>query len=236
MPNCKVTVMVESITVISNGDVPGSSPNHASGKQNNAITASLIYPRGGYPQISSVIQADLQNNDAYPFDTSNFFGPNSDGIKAPGLFKGEEIDDEAPLKVQVTTNEDAGQLASFISKVFSGLLNSAVKLVPGGQVVSAVLGAVVGGIGDQITKESNGSIEVIGAASVPLLAADLLKAAPTLRMALPLIAPTTIHKSWFEPQAPAGGGPTQMVQVEGDLTTKGKSNGTINLIINISPA
>jgi hypothetical protein len=89
MPNCKVTIMVESITVVSNGDVPGSTPKHTSGKQNNAITASLIYPRGGYPQISSVIQADLKNNVQYVFDTSNFFGPNADGIKAPGLFKGE---------------------------------------------------------------------------------------------------------------------------------------------------
>src|ERR1700722_15972242 len=106
--------MVESISVISNGEVPGSSLKHSPGKQNNAISASLIYPRGGCAEISAVIQADLESNVPHQFDTANFFGPDGDGVKAPGLFKGEEIDDFAPLKIQVTTNEEAGQLAGFI--------------------------------------------------------------------------------------------------------------------------
>jgi hypothetical protein len=235
MPNCKVTVMVENINLISNGDAPGSNANHSNGKKNNAITASLIYPRGGYPQITSVIQADLQSNVQYNFNTTNFFGPNGDGVNAPGLFKGEEIDQGCPLKVQVTANDDAGKLASFISKVFTGLLGSAVKLVPGGQVVGAVLGAVAGGIGDEISKESSGSVEVIGEASTPLNPAALLAGPNPLRMVLPLTAPQTIHKSWSEPQTPAEGGPIQIAQVEGDLVTKGQVNGMVHLVIATSP-
>src|SRR5208282_5761361 len=132
----------------------------------------------------------------YNFTTADFFGPNGDGVNAPGLFKVEEIDDYAPLRIQVTANTNAGQLSSFIGKVFSGLLTGGVKLVPGGQVVAAVLGALTGGIGDLITNESKGStpapVAVIGAATYTLDAATLLSAVSPLRVVLPLIAPKTI--------------------------------------------
>lgn len=236
MANCKVTIMVQSINVVSNGDVPGSGPRHTTGKKNNAVTASLTYPWGGVPQMCSVIQADLKSNAACPFDTSNFFGPKGDGINAPGLFKGEEIEDSSPLKIQVTTNEDAGQLSSLLGKVLSGLLGAAVKLAPGGQVVGAVLGAVVGGVGDLVTHETNGSTEVIGEATLSLDAASLLAGGNSVNMALPLVAPKTINKSWVVLEVPPGGGPAQEVTHSADLTTQGQSNGTINLLINVSPA
>jgi hypothetical protein len=236
MPNCKVTILVESINVISNGDVPKSSPNHAGGAKNNAIAASLIYPRGGYPQISSVVQADLESNVRKTFGT-DFFGPNGDGVDSPGLFKGEEIDDYAPVKIQVTANTNADQLSAFIDKVFSGLLTAGAKLVPGGSVVAAVLGAITGGIGDQITNASKGSsptpVEVIGAATYKLDVASVLGANSPLRVVLPLIAPKTINKSWYELQSPPGGGPQQLVQVSGNLTTQGQPNGTINLLVTV---
>jgi hypothetical protein len=229
--------MVKSITLVSNGDIPKTSYNHSGGKKNNAISASLIYPRGGYPQITTVIQHDLESNDTTNFDP-NFFGPNGDGVDSPGLFKGEEIDDSAPLKIQVNANTDAGQLVKFIDKVISGLLTGGAKLVPGGAAVTAILGAVTGGIGDQISSASTGTptpAKVIGNGTYKLDVAQLLLGPKQVEVPVDLIAPETIPATWYIMQAPEGGGPEQLVKVDGNLTTKGEKNGTINLVIIISP-
>lgn len=236
MPNCKVTILVESITVVSNGDVPGSQPNHAGGLKNNAIAASLDYPRGGYPQITSLIQADLKDNQPYVFDTSSFYGPQGDGVHAPGLFKGEEIDDECPLLIQVTSNEDASHLTLILEKVFSNLLGAAVFVVPGGQIVSAALEFAAGSVGDIIAGQSKGTVDVIGACHYMLQVAALLQGPNPLRVTLPLIAPKTIHKGWLVPHMPPGGGPLSWLPTEGDLTVAGQPNGSITLRIAVSPA
>ncbi len=235
MANCKVTIMVESITVISNGDVPGSQPNHAGGLKNNAISAMLDYPRGGVPEMVSVIQADLQDNQAYQFNTSDFYGPNGDGVYAPGLFKEEEIEDECPLMIQITSNDDASHLTMVLEKVFDNILGASVFIVPGGQIVSAVVEFAAGELGDLISGQSKGSIDVIGACHVMLNAAELLSAPNSLRITLPLIAPKTIHKGWFLPETPPGGGPIHWLPTEGDLTTAGQSNGSITLTIAVLP-
>lgn len=235
MANCKVTIMVESITVISNGDVPGSQPNHAGGLKNNAITATLDYPRGGVPEMASVIQADLKDNQPYQFDTADFYGPNGDGVHAPGLFKEEEIEDECPLMIQISSNDDASHLTMVLEKVFANLLGASVFIVPGGQIVSAVVEFAAGEVGDLISGQSKGSIDVIGACHTMLNAAELLTAPNPLRMTLPLIAPKTIHKSWFFPQTPPGGGPIHWLPTEGDLTTAGQPNGRITLTIAVLP-
>jgi len=236
MANCYITVLVESITVFSNGDAPGSKPNHAGGMDNNAISATLDYPRGGVPALTSLIQADLQNDTPYAFDTSDFYGPNGDGVHAPGLFKQEEIEDECPLKIQITSNDSAGHLTLVLEKVFANLLGAAVLIVPGGQIVAAAVEFAASSVGDLIAGQSKGSIDVIGTATVMLKAADLLTAVNPLRMTVPLIAPTTIHKKWFVDQAPAGGGPAVATPAEADLTTAGQPNGRITLRITIQPA
>ena len=235
MANCKVTVIVESITVFSNGDAPGSKPNHAGGLQNNAISATLDYPRGGVPAITSLIQADLQDNRSYVFDTSDFYGPNGDGVHAPGLFKDEEIEDECPLLIQITSNDDASHLTLILEKVFSNLLGAAVFVVPGGQIVSAALEFAAGSVGDLIAGQSKGSVDVIGAAHVMLKVTDLLAGPNPLRMTVPLIAPKTIHRKWFVASTPAGGGPAVATPAEADLTTAGQPNGRITLRITIQP-
>ncbi|HET9087968.1 MAG TPA: hypothetical protein VFN53_10630 [Acidobacteriaceae bacterium] len=236
MANCKVTVLVESITVVSNGDVPGSRPNHAGGLKNNAISATLVYPRGGRPEIASVIQADLKDNVPYEYDTADFYGPAGDGVQAPGLFKEEEIEEECPLRIQVTSNDDASHLALVLEKVFTNLVGAAVFVVPGGQLVSAAVEFAAESLGDIIAGQSKGSIEVIGACQVMLNAAELLAGPNPLRMTLPLIAPKTIHKGWFLQQMPPGGGPSHWLPAEGDLTVAGQPNGRITLMISILPA
>jgi len=234
--NCKLTIMVESITVFSNGDVPGSKPNHAGGLENNAISATLDYPRGGRQEIVSVIQADLKDNVPYQFDTSDFYGPDGDGIHAPGLFKEEEVEQECPLLIQVTSNDDASHLAKVLEQVFTNLVGAAVFIVPGGQFVSAGVEFAAESLGDLIAGQSKGSIEVIGACHVMLNAADMLAAPNPLRMTLPLIAPKTIHKGWLFPETPADGGPVHWLPTEGDLTTAGQPNGSITLTIYALPA
>ncbi|MHB8302628.1 MAG: hypothetical protein ACYDC6_07315 [Acidobacteriaceae bacterium] len=235
MPNCKVTILVESITVVSNGDVPGSQPNHAGGLKNNAIGATLVYPRGGRPEIASVIQADLQNDVPYIYNTADFYGPNGDGVHAPGLFKEEEIEEECPLDIQVTSNDDASHLALVLERVFTNLVGASVSIVPGGQIVSAAMEFVAESLGDLIAGQSKGSIEVIGECHVMLNVAELLAGPNPLRMTLPLIAPKTIHKGWLSPDTPADGGPTHWLPTEGDLTTAGQPNGRITLTISVLP-
>lgn len=236
MPNCKVTVSVESITVLSNGDAPGSQPNHAGGLMNNAIGATLVYPRGGHPEIASVIQADLKDGVPYTYDTADFYGPAGDGVHAPGLFKEEEIEDECPLRIQVTSNDDASHLTLVLERVFTNLLGAAVFIVPGGQIVSAGVEFAAESLGDLIAGQSKGSIDVIGACHVMLNVAQLLAGPNPLRMTLPLIAPKTIHKGWFFPDSPSSGGPIHWLPTEGDLTVAGQSNGRITLTISILPA
>lgn len=236
MPNCKVTVLVESITVISNGDVPGSQPNHSGGLKNNAISATLVYPRGGRPEIASVIQADLKDNVPYTYDTADFYGPAGDGVHAPGLFKEEEIEDECPLRIEVTSNDDASHLALVLEKVFTNLVGAAVFIVPGGQIVSAAVEFAAESLGDLIAAQSKGKIEVIGACHTMLNVAELLSGPNPLRMTLPLIAPKTIHKGWFFADTPPGGGPIHWLPTEGDLTVAGRPNGSITLTISILPA
>lgn len=236
MPSCKVTVMVESITVLSNGGAPGSEPNHAGGLKNNAISATLDYPRGGTPEIASLIQADLTDGQPYTFDTSHFYGPNGDGVHAPGLFKDEVIEDECPLIIQVTSNDDAGHLTLILEKVFDNLLGAAVFIVPGGQIVSAAVEFAAGSLGDVIAGQSKGSVEVIGACHVMLKVSELLAAPNPLRMTMPLIAPKTIHKGWLVAHTPSAGEPRSWLPTEGDLTTAGEANGAITLTLAIQPA
>ncbi len=236
MPNCKVTVMVESITVTSNGDAPGSQPNHAGGLKNNAISATLDYPRGGIPAIVSLVQADLQDNQPYMFDMSDFYGPNGDGVHAPGLFKDEEIEDECPLMIQITSNDDASHLTLILEKVFSNLLGAAVFVVPGGQIVTAALEFAAGSLGDIIAGQSKGSVQVIGVCHLMLKVTDLLAGPNPIRMTLPLIAPKTIHKRWFVSRTPSGVGQPAQIPAESVLTTAGQPNGSITLNIAIQPA
>lgn len=234
MASCKVTILVESITVISNGDAPGKPPNHAGGLQNNAIAATLDYPRGGVPEMVSVIQADLRNDQPYTFG-ADFYGPNGDGVRAPGLFKEEEIDDECPLTIQITSNENAGHLTTILEKVFENLLGAAVFIVPGGQIVSAVVEFAAGALGDLISGQSKGSVEVIGACHTMLNAAQLLAGPNPLRITLPLIAPKTIRKHWFVAKATPNGEAAEQLSPEVNLTTAGQPNGSISLEIAVLP-
>jgi hypothetical protein len=235
MANCKVTILVESLTVISNGDAPGKPPNHAGGLQNNAITATLDYPRGGVPEMVSVIQADLQDSQPYLFGT-DFYGPAGDGVHAPGLFKEEEIEDECPLTIQVTSNENAGHLTVVLEKVFDNLLGASVFIVPGGQIVSAVVEFAAEGLGDLISGQSNGSVEVIGGCHTMLNAAQLLAGPNSVRITLPLIAPKTIRKRWFVAQTTPESEAAAQLAPEVDLTTAGQPNGSFTLKVAVLPA
>jgi hypothetical protein len=240
MASCKVTILVESILVFSNGDEPGSKPNHAGGQKNNAITATLDYPRGGRQQIVSVIQADLQDDAPYVFDTADFYGPDGDGVNAPGLFKDEVIEEECPLILQVTSNDSASHLSQVLGRVLTNLLGAAVFIVPGGQFVGAAVEFAAESLGDYISGESKGSVSIIGGAHVMLKGSELLTAPNPLRMTLPLIAPKTIRRGWLADPAQAQAQPAaadaNAAQPDETLLTAGQPNGRITLRIYASPA
>lgn len=230
MASCKVTILVESILVFSNGDTPGSKPNNAGGEKNNAITATLDYPRGGRQQIVSVIQADLVDNTAYSFDTADFYGPDGDGVNAPGLFKEEVVEEECPLILQVTSNDNASHLSLVLGRVLTNLLGASVFIVPGGQFVGAAVEFAAESLGDYIAGESKGSVAIIGAAHVMLKVSELLAAPDPLRMTLPLIAPNTVRRGWLAEQAPPAANAHEV------LLNAGQPNGRITLRINAAPA
>jgi hypothetical protein len=226
--SCKVTILVQSVIVRSNGKAPGLPGQVVTG--HNAIAAEILYPRGGHPQLTSVIRVELQNDIPRNFDTTSFYGANGDGTDAPGLFKTEQIDDEAPLTIQVTTSSDPGALTNGMKRVFGGLLTTAAGLFPGGPLVIAATQSFAGSFSDHLSSASGNQMQVIGKATLRLRAADLLRGDNPLVVTLPLTATTTIHDKW-ETETRAPGGLITQQTVEGDLTTAGQPNGSITLSI-----
>jgi hypothetical protein len=229
--SCKVTILVHSVTVHSNGKAPGLPGEVVTG--HNTLTAAMMYPRGGYPQLTAVLQVELQNNVPRNFDTAGFYGPNHDGTDAPGLFKTEQIDGEAPLTIQVTTSADAGAVTRGMKRLFGGLLTTAAALFPGGPLVAAATESFAGPISDHLSSASGNELQVIGRATLLLKTADLLRGDNPWIVTLPLIATATIHDKW-QVMTSASGGEANYKTVEGDLTTAGQPNGSITLSITTS--
>ena len=215
-----VTIRITHLVVTSNGDFPGENPSHDAelGLKNNSLLASLTYPRSGASQVLSAKQYDLANSVPAqlldPDTPDNFF----DTL----LFR-EDVDDQTMLHLKVTNFDGSGKGTKFFFKLFSVVLGAGVGVASGG--LSTVIGAIVGFGVDQIKTGINSAgdahIDTIGQAQLPISVVEY-STVPVVKV-LQLIAPQTIQRSGFVGQPPA--------EHTMDVTTKGKSNGSITLEI-----
>lgn len=217
-----LTVTIESVVVFSNGDVPSGKPASAGEKKNNAVVASLKYPRSGAPEVMSALQVDLTNNEPPKLDLNDFF--------SCGLFK-EEVQDETILQVKVTDRDEAGKVEKFLLKLLSVVVGAGFGVATGG--LSGVLGAVTGcGIGavkTAIGAAGDESVFVIGQTEKVRLNMDQLPAGQPLRMDLPFTVPDEVRK----PYSVLEGG--QVVE-KAMVLPKGMHNGNIILRLTARPA
>jgi hypothetical protein len=185
-----LTVTIESITVFSNGDVPGAKPASGDEKKNNAVVASLKYPRSGAPEVVSGLQFDLTNNESPKLDLADFFDS--------GLFK-EEVQDETILQIKVTDRDVSSKAEKVLLSVLSVVFSAGLGIATGG--LNKFLGAVTGFGIDSITGSIKGagdeSIFIIGQTDKVRLEMDKLPADQPLRMNIALTVPKEVRKPFF---------------------------------------
>ncbi len=212
-------IRLQELVVDSNGDFPGANPSHDDdlGLKNNALIASLTYPRPGAPQVISVKQYDLENGKAATLTVDDEFFD-------PLLFR-EDVLDRTVLSVKVTNLDESGKAGKFFLKVFSVVLGAGFTAATSG--LGGILGAVVGFGIDTLTGGVSGAgdqhVDVIGEAKLNINVRNFSDK-PEL-ITLDLIAPDTITRSGFafDPQT------HQAVQNQVVITTKGQRNGHVIL-------
>ena len=208
-------VLIEDLVVFSNGDVPGEAPAQDGDLENNAVFASLRYPRSGVPEAVSVVQIDLKNNQSpETLNVNDFFSDS-------GLFK-EEVQDETILKIKVTNRDSRSRLAEIVGKALGGVLGLATGGF--GKVAGLVAGFGIDALTKSIASEADQQFFVIGAIEPLRLKVDEIPANEPLRVNRPLIIPVEIRKRFFVLQD------GQTVQRELVLR-KGQHNGNIILRI-----
>jgi hypothetical protein len=171
----------------------------------------------------SVKQYDLVDGKSAVLVDAN----NPDQFFDPLLFR-EDVDTQSVLNVKITNLDEGGKATKFFLAVFGAIFGAGLGAVTGG--LSSFLGAIIGFGVDQV-KSSIGSaadqhIDVIGEAKLPFSVNDFGPAPKTVK--LDLVAPATIERSGFVLDQTSGQG---FVQKTVDVTTKGKSNGTLTLEI-----
>src|ERR1035437_8026413 len=122
-----LTVVIEELIANSNGDFPDATPSDDAdqGLKNNALSASLRYPRSGAPQITSAKQYDLANGKPAtlldPQHPDNFFDP---------LLFREEVIDRTVLNLKLTDRDAASGFEKFLLGVFSRCWELALRRSP----------------------------------------------------------------------------------------------------------
>jgi len=230
MATKKLVIRILDLKVNSNGDFPGTKPSHDDdlGLKNNSLMASLTYPRSGASQVLSVKQYDLANGTPAVLIDPDHPDPFFDSL----LFR-EDVDDQTVLNVKVTNLDESGKAGKFFLALFGAVFGAGVGAVTGG--LSSVIGAIVGFGVDQIRSNvgsaGDAHVDVIGEARLPIQVADF-GAAPAIKQ-LDLIAPATIQRSGFVMSPVPGQGAVEQTI---DVTTKGRSNGTLTLEITATEA
>jgi hypothetical protein len=230
IPSTKLTVKIQRIFVNSNGELPQSKPAHSGDVRNNALTATLAYPRGGAPQVSTVIQADLQSGKEVLFDPSAGFFEAGNGSQPAGLFKGETVEGESVLEVNVTTRHTPGEFAQIFAQILGSAAQTALFSVPGGMILGSVVSVAVSAWTDRLTADKDHA-QVIGQAKYPFKVSELTASPSPTAVELDLIAPKTITRTYFETQIPPEGGPGKQVEVTRTLISGGQSNGKLSLLL-----
>ena len=230
IPTTKLTVKMQRIAVTSNGEPPQTKPAHSGDARNNALTVTLAYPRGGAPLVSTVIQADLKSGKEIAFDTSAGFFESGTGPQPAGIFKRETVEDESVLEVNVTTRHTPAEFAKIFAQIAGGAAETALRPVPGGIILGAIVSVAVGAWTDRLSTD-NDTAEIIGHAKYPFKVKELMASPNPLVVEFDLIAPKTIARTYFENQVPPEGGPGKPVEVTRTLITEGQSNGKMSLLL-----
>lgn len=223
-----LTVVIEELVVRSNGDLPGDKPSDDpdKGLKNNALSASLRYPRSGAPQIASIKQYDLVNDKpAVLIDPDR-----PDSFFDPLLFR-EEVIDRTALNLKVTDRDAASGFEKFLLSIFATVLGAGFTAATSG--LSGILGAVTGlgidNIKSKISGAGDENVTVIGQIEPLQLMMDDLSPTP-MRKELPLKVPDDVIKPIL-----VRGADTHFVRQDITLLRKGDVNGRVVLLISAVP-
>ncbi len=156
MPTKLVTIRINRFWIPVNGNFEDETfAKGDKGIKNNALAASLRYPRSGAPNIVAVKQYDLPggNHDAILFDSSD---EDADEYFDKLLFR-EEVSDRTVLHLAVTKYDSEGKFAKWMSGLFTAILSAGFTAVTGG--LGGILGAVAGFGVDSIKSDIKDSPE-----------------------------------------------------------------------------
>ncbi len=206
-------LLVESVTVKSNGDVPGDkNPEAKSEDKNNVLIATLRYPRSGAPSVVSALKVNLESGVSTTFDITNFW--------ESGVFK-EEVDGETILKVQVLDRDVTSRLTKFFALLFGTILKAGLGVVTGG-ISNAIVGAVASLPAEAFgaTFEVEGErFYVVGEGEIALKADNIPP-----QITISLKAPADLIKEYW---ATKQGGDTKVVKKQKILLKQGDAAGTV---------
>ncbi len=218
-----VTIRIKELKVDVNGNFDGENFAHDDDKglKNNALTASLKYPRSGAPSLLTVKQYDLVNKTPATLLDSEQPDPFFD----PLLFR-EEVLDRTVLHVAVTKLDASGGASKFFLGLLATILTAGFSAVTGG--LGSVLGAIAGfGVdkmtGD-LTKAGDDNNTLIGVADLEIQVDQLPEAGQEFPLVLKV--PQDVVRTRLV-LGPNNHPQTQDVQ----LLQKGQQNGTLTLVI-----
>lgn len=222
MSKILLRVNIEKIWVKSNGDLPkkeNADEDDKKAQKNNAIVATMVYPRSGAPNVISTKMVDLQNNKVKSFNLEDFWDS--------GLFK-EEVDGETILRIQVTDRDEISKFDKVFTTIFSALMGAGLGAVTGG-ISNVFLGAIANlGIETYTGTISVGKgekINVIGETGEIKLNTNEIEENLTLK----LTAPKTIKKKVLVFEG------SKIVRKEKTLVKAEQPNGEILLKLSSTP-
>jgi len=207
-----VVVKIKELKVLSNGD--HKKKPDSGDEENNAVVATLEYPRAGASEVVSTFPVNLQNKKKFTPTLSNFW--------KSGLFK-EELVDQARLRVKITDRDEPSKFAQVFGKLFGALMGVGV----GG--LNPILGAIVGvGIAEAKTSLTDGDakIDFIAESPATVLKVGSIKDEITLKFT----APADIKKKTVKLKSNG-----QAEFVETTVIKKGQANGYIKLELSKYP-
>ncbi|MDX1490380.1 MAG: hypothetical protein R3332_03780 [Pseudohongiellaceae bacterium] len=203
----------------------------------NLIEASLIYPRSGTPEVSTLKKADLPSRTVVAFDTNNFW--------ESGLFK-EDIDTETKFLLTIADKDSVSKSGKWLRKILSAVIDTAlgakVKAISNlfqGAVASDLKSKIVSNVKGQQADPSIKSLCCSKEVYIDLLPSGLeaytlagKKRKSVLRdgeMVLPLYATANIDRNTAKSKATGKGKPRQALSQR--IFKKGEQLGTAKLVL-----
>lgn len=211
-------IYLKSIKVEKNGDLPFEShPTEGDEEKNNAVIATLVYPRSGAAAVTSAKYVDMNNDKELVLNTADFW--------ESGLFK-EEVQDETILKIQVADRDKISKFVKFLTMFTKTLMGAGFGAVTGG-ITNVFLGAVVNMALNEYKQSLNidkdEHIDIIGVAETKIELNDMKET-----IIMDLKAPKKIEKAYSRFISPES---NRVIREKVTILEKGQSNGRIELKI-----